>query len=69
MCLRETAGGRGLSRRIRPLRPGNVRSADNLYMDGPEVFAFTMQVVPRLVRELRKLFRDDIRIEFLKRQK
>jgi 3-oxoacyl-[acyl-carrier-protein] synthase-3 len=31
---------------------GNVRSADNLYMDGPEVFAFTMQVVPRLVREL-----------------
>ena len=31
---------------------GNVRSADNLYMNGPEVFAFTMQVVPGLVRDL-----------------
>jgi 3-oxoacyl-[acyl-carrier-protein] synthase III len=31
---------------------GNVRSADNLYMDGPEIFAFTMGVVPRLVRDL-----------------
>jgi 3-oxoacyl-[acyl-carrier-protein] synthase-3 len=31
---------------------GNIRSADNLYMDGPEVFAFTMEVVPALVSEL-----------------
>lgn len=31
---------------------GNIRAADNLYMNGPEVFAFTMQVVPGLVREL-----------------
>ncbi len=31
---------------------GNVRSADNLYMNGMEIFGFTMRVVPRLVRDI-----------------
>ncbi|HMH02010.1 MAG TPA: ketoacyl-ACP synthase III [Terriglobales bacterium] len=28
---------------------GNVRSAANLYMDGPEVFAFTLREIPSLI--------------------
>jgi 3-oxoacyl-[acyl-carrier-protein] synthase-3 len=31
---------------------GNIRSDDHLYMNGPEIFAFTMEVVPRTVNEL-----------------
>jgi 3-oxoacyl-[acyl-carrier-protein] synthase III len=31
---------------------GNVRASGNLYMDGPEIFAFTAAAVPKLVREL-----------------
>lgn len=30
---------------------GNTRSADNLYMNGAEIFAFTLKVVPRLVEQ------------------
>ncbi len=31
---------------------GNVRSLDNLYMDGASIFAFTMRVVPKFVHQL-----------------
>lgn len=31
---------------------GNFRSAQNLFMDGPELFNFTLKVVPELVRSL-----------------
>lgn len=31
---------------------GNCRSADNLYMDGSEIFNFTLTAVPRAVNEL-----------------
>jgi len=31
---------------------GNVRTADNLFMNGLEIFAFTMAVVPKMVRQL-----------------
>jgi 3-oxoacyl-[acyl-carrier-protein] synthase-3 len=31
---------------------GNVRSAANLYMNGPEIFAFTLQAVPDAVQRL-----------------
>lgn len=31
---------------------GNVRTPANLYMNGPEIFTFTMRVVPSLVREM-----------------
>lgn len=31
---------------------GNLRSADNLYMNGPEIFSFTLRVVPRAVNDL-----------------
>lgn len=31
---------------------GNCRSADNLYMDGSEIFNFTLSAVPRAVHEL-----------------
>ncbi|MFB3778608.1 MAG: 3-oxoacyl-ACP synthase III family protein [Bryobacteraceae bacterium] len=31
---------------------GNIRSRDNLFMDGTEIFAFTLDVVPRTVAEL-----------------
>jgi 3-oxoacyl-[acyl-carrier-protein] synthase-3 len=31
---------------------GNLRGEANLYMNGPEIFAFTLQVVPRVVQEL-----------------
>lgn len=34
------------------VEPGVFRSARNLYMNGPEVFSFTLRTVPRLVREL-----------------
>ena len=33
---------------------GNVRSAENLYMNGPEIFAFTLQAVPQCVEDLLK---------------
>jgi 3-oxoacyl-[acyl-carrier-protein] synthase-3 len=31
---------------------GNVRSSANLYMNGPEIFGFTLKVVPKVVSEL-----------------
>ncbi len=31
---------------------GNVRSSSHLYMNGPEIFSFALQAVPRCVREL-----------------
>jgi 3-oxoacyl-[acyl-carrier-protein] synthase-3 len=31
---------------------GNIRSRDNLFMDGAEIFTFTIDVVPRTVTEL-----------------
>jgi 3-oxoacyl-[acyl-carrier-protein] synthase-3 len=31
---------------------GNLRSDDNLFMDGPEIFAFSLRTVPKAVREL-----------------
>jgi 3-oxoacyl-[acyl-carrier-protein] synthase-3 len=31
---------------------GNLRSQANLYMNGPEIFAFTLRVVPKVVQEL-----------------
>ena len=31
---------------------GNIRSAENLFMHGAEIFAFTMRAVPRLVRDI-----------------
>jgi 3-oxoacyl-[acyl-carrier-protein] synthase-3 len=31
---------------------GNLRSQVNLYMNGPEIFAFTLRVVPKAVHEL-----------------
>jgi 3-oxoacyl-[acyl-carrier-protein] synthase-3 len=31
---------------------GNLRSEANLYMNGPEIFAFTLRVVPKAVQEL-----------------
>lgn len=30
---------------------GNVRSAENLFMDGPEIFNFTLRVVPQVVND------------------
>jgi 3-oxoacyl-[acyl-carrier-protein] synthase-3 len=33
-------------------KDGNVRSKANLYMNGPEIFNFTLQVVPKTVREI-----------------
>lgn len=30
---------------------GNVRSKENLYMNGPEIFAFTLRAIPELVKE------------------
>ncbi len=31
---------------------GNIRAADHIYMNGPEIFAFTMKIVPQLVADL-----------------
>lgn len=31
---------------------GNQRSADNLFMDGAEIFTFTLRVVPKMVQDL-----------------
>jgi 3-oxoacyl-[acyl-carrier-protein] synthase-3 len=42
---------------------GNIRSKDNLYMNGPEIFSFTLRVVPDMVRQtlaLNDLTLDDI---------
>ncbi len=33
-------------------RAGNARSEDNLYMNGPEIFSFTLSTVPGAVKEL-----------------
>lgn len=33
-------------------RSGNVRSEDNLFMNGPEIFSFTIERVPAAVKEL-----------------
>lgn len=30
---------------------GNVRSMDNLYMNGPEIFSFTLRAVPEMIRQ------------------
>ena len=42
---------------------GNIRSLDNLHMNGPNIFAFTMRVVPKNIQKLLdkvKLTLDDI---------
>jgi 3-oxoacyl-[acyl-carrier-protein] synthase-3 len=31
---------------------GNIRSANNLYMNGPEIFAFTLRAVPPMISEV-----------------
>ena len=31
---------------------GNLRSPNDLYMNGPEIFTFTLKAVPRAVRDL-----------------
>jgi 3-oxoacyl-[acyl-carrier-protein] synthase-3 len=31
---------------------GNVRSEDNLYMSGPEIFSFTLRTIPKCVHDL-----------------
>ena len=31
---------------------GNVRSKDNLYMNGPEIFSFTLRAVPGMVKDV-----------------
>jgi 3-oxoacyl-[acyl-carrier-protein] synthase-3 len=33
-------------------RSGNVRSRDNLFMNGPEIFSFTLRTIPRCVHDL-----------------
>ena len=30
---------------------GNIRSEENLYMNGPEIYAFTLRAVPQLINE------------------
>ncbi|HPR91115.1 MAG TPA: ketoacyl-ACP synthase III, partial [Synergistaceae bacterium] len=42
---------------------GNPRSMDNLYMNGPEIFSFTLRTVPEMVRQTlvkNNLTKDDI---------
>lgn len=36
----------------REVEHGNFRSAENLYMNGPEVFAFSLRVVPNIIQRL-----------------
>jgi len=36
----------------REMEPGVFRSPENLYMNGPEIFAFTIKRIPKVVREL-----------------
>lgn len=48
------AGGMALPRSPDTAKPeedpaGNIRSRDNLYMNGPEIFSFTLRAVPDLV--------------------
>jgi 3-oxoacyl-[acyl-carrier-protein] synthase-3 len=31
---------------------GNVRSKNNLFMDGPEIFSFTLRIVPKMASDL-----------------
>ncbi len=33
-------------------RTGNTRSEDNLFMDGPEIFSFTLSTIPGAIKEL-----------------
>lgn len=40
---------------------GNVRSMDNIYMNGPEIFSFTLRAVPDMVR--RTLERNELSTE------
>jgi 3-oxoacyl-[acyl-carrier-protein] synthase-3 len=40
---------------------GNVRSMDNIYMNGPEIFSFTLRAVPDMVR--RTLERNELSAE------
>ena len=40
---------------------GNVRSMDNIYMNGPEIFSFTLRTVPDMVR--RTLERNELSAE------
>jgi len=40
---------------------GNIRSMDNIYMNGPEIFSFTLRAVPDMVR--RTLERNDLSSE------
>lgn len=35
-------------------KAGNVRSANNLYMNGPEIFSFTLRAVPDLIKKTLK---------------
>jgi 3-oxoacyl-[acyl-carrier-protein] synthase-3 len=48
--FREPATGESSLRR--PQVDGNIRSRTDLYMNGPEVFAFTLGTVPKMVKEL-----------------
>lgn len=31
---------------------GNIRSSNNIYMNGPEIYAFTLRAVPKLIEEI-----------------
>ncbi|HOO64805.1 MAG TPA: ketoacyl-ACP synthase III, partial [Synergistaceae bacterium] len=47
---------------------GNPRSMDNLYMNGPEIFSFTLRTVPEMVRQTlvkNNLTKDDIHLYVL----
>ena len=48
--MRQRTGTAGEAATIDP--DGSVRSAANLYMNGPEIFAFTLRAVPTVVQEL-----------------
>lgn len=39
---------------VKEVESGNSRSEQNLYMNGPEIFAFTLRVVPSMVGDLLK---------------
>jgi 3-oxoacyl-[acyl-carrier-protein] synthase-3 len=62
------AGGMRLPRSAETAREhtdedGNIRSEDNLYMNGREIFRFALQAVPQTVKQLlerAKLGKDDI---------
>jgi 3-oxoacyl-[acyl-carrier-protein] synthase-3 len=54
--LRRPAGGPGSAEASEPAAgqdaAGSVPSPDHLYMNGPEIFTFTLQVVPEAIRQL-----------------